>query len=300
MTITDVELQWAGPAFSDDFEGSVGYTEHYRVYSNNPQESANAVRSALPAIGTGYGGDPDAIVKTRTADRIEESRLVWDCTVEYNFDPSDPNAAQEIGPEADPTEEFIKFRWTSQLYTKAVIKDRLGDAIVNSAGDYFDPPPEIEDVRWQVNVQANVTAVPLAVLDFAGAINDAAFTIDGVPVNEKAGRIIAIDISELKLKNEIFYRTFTYTVEFRPSWDLELLDQGFRRSDYEGGPDGGYGQVDILIPDEDGNESRPSAPVLLDGFGQPLNNPSPDNAVFLDFEVYDQIDFSQLPGVVSN
>lgn len=286
MAITAVQLLWSGPAFSDDSEGSVGYTQTYRVYSNTPLESPVNVRAALPDIGTSYPGDFKATVKSRSADRPDTSRLVWDCTVNYEFDPEEPD-----DPEENPLDEPIKFRWTSELYTKPVIKDRDDKAIVNSAGDYFDPPPEAEESRWSVNVQANVAQVPLAVLTYPGRVNEFSFSVDGVDVDAEAARIIALDISEQKEKNDINYRTLTYTLEFREEgWDLEMLDQGFRIKD--------AGELkDILVEDEDGNKARPSAPVLLDGAGSQLTDPDPDNAEFLTFPVYKLLDYSELPGI---
>lgn len=285
MAITAVQLIWSGPAFADDSEGVVGYTQTYRVYSNTALESAINVRAALPLPGAPYPGDPKATVKSRSADRPDNSRLVWDCTVQYEFDPEDPE-----DPEDNPLDEPIKFRWTAGLYTKAVIKDRDDKAIVNSAGDYFDPPPEIEEIRWSVNVQENVASVPLAILTYANRVNQNSFTIDGVTVDAEAAKVIALDISEFKEKNDIGYRTVTYTIEFREEgWDLEMLDQGFRIKD--------AGELkDILVEDEDGNENRPSAPVLLNGDGGKLTDPTPENAEFLTFPVHKLLDFAVLPG----
>lgn len=286
MAITAVQLVWSGPAFNDDVEGAVGYTETYRIYSNDVNESVVNVRNALPALGTPHDDDPKATVKSRSADRPDNSRLIWDGVVTYEFDPEDPD-----DPEDNPLDEPVKFRWGGSLYTKPVIKDRDGNATVNSAGDYFDPPPEIEVPSFQVNVQANVASVPLVVLTWAGRVNESSFTVDGVGVDAEAARIIALDIGEYQEKNDIGYRVFTYTIEFREEgWDLEMLDQGFRIKD-------GDTLKDILIEDEDGTKNRPSAPVLLDGSGAKLTDPTPENAVYLTFPVYKLLDFSSLPGI---
>lgn len=286
MAILAANHVWSGESWEDDEEGPRGYQALYRVISNNPTESPLAVRAAVPSLRSAYPSDPAAYLVKRSATRSSESRLVWEVTLTYEFDPEDPEE-----PEESPLDEPPKFRWTAGQYTKPVIKDRDNEAIVNSAGDYFDPPPEIEDVRWTVNIQKNVASVPAAVLTYAGRVNESSFTVDGVSVLAEKARIVSLDIGELQEKNEINYRVFTCAIEFREEgWDLELLDQGYRIKD-------GTDLKDILIADENGDEQRPSSPVLLDGLGAELTDPSPETAVFLMFPVHKLLDFSVLPGI---
>src|SRR5690606_12088820 len=97
-------------------------------------------------------------------------------------------------------------------------------------------------------------------------------------------------------RNDIEFRTVTVAVAVADdgdsslNWDLSLLDQGFRIKD-------GDELKDILIEDEDGNKERPSKPVLLDGSGGQLSDPSPSTAEFLDYEVTQKLDFSIFPGI---
>lgn len=286
MAITLVTRVWSGETWDDDIEGAKGYTDFFRVFSNDPDESRINVRAALPLPGTPHSEDNSAFCRGRSAVRSAESRLIWECTVEYEFDPKEPEE-----PTESPLDEPTKFRWTAGLYTKPVIKDRNGDAIVNSAGDFFDPPPEREVPRVSVNIQKNVASVPVAVLTYPGRVNDSSFTVDGVSVVAEAAKITAIDVGELQEKDDIPYRVFTCTIEFEEdTWDLELLDQGYRIKD-------GTDLKDILIEDEDGEFNRPSSPVLLDGSGGKLTDPSPTTAVFKTFHVQKLLDFSVLPGV---
>lgn len=288
MAIVSANRVWSGESWDDDIEGSRGYTEFWRIISNDPEESELTIRAALPLPSTAHYLDAAAHVKSRSAVRVAESRLIWECTVEYEFDPKEPEE-----PTESPLDEPTKFRWTSSLYTKPVIKDLDDEAVVNSAGDYFDPPPEIEKPRWQVNVQKNVASVPVAVLSWAGKVNDDTFEVDGVTVDAECARVIAIDIGEYQEKDDIGFRVFTYTLEFQAEgFALELLDQGYRIKD-------GTELKDILIEDDETppGKNRPSAPVLLDGSGDILSDPSPSTAVFLSFDVYETMDFTDLPGI---
>ena len=47
----------------------------------------------------------------------------------------------------------------------------------------------------------------------------------------------------------------------------------------------------------DGDDLEPNTPILLDGFGQALADPNPENAVFLAFQIYPSANFKVLPGV---
>ena len=286
MTIQSVNLVWTGDSFDDDIEGGRGYQSLYRVISDDPNELASAVRAVIPLLGTPYPDDFRAYCTKRSGRRIDETRLVWEVTVDYEFKIDEPQST--------PLAEPVKFRWASGIYTKAVIKDKDGNAIVNSAGDYFDPPPEIEDVRWTVNIQANLSSIPLAILSYAGAINSDPYTIDGVPVESGKSRIIGLDIGDVQEKDDIKFRTVTMVIEFREEgFKLSELDQGYRRKTTDDPPK----LVDILIEDEEGGRNRPSAPMLLDGNGEVLSDPTPETAVFMEFDVYPEFDFTTLPGI---
>ena len=47
----------------------------------------------------------------------------------------------------------------------------------------------------------------------------------------------------------------------------------------------------------DGDDLEPNTPILLDGNGKALADPNPENAVFLQFQIYPFEDFKALPGV---
>ncbi|MBX3438020.1 MAG: hypothetical protein KF861_11060 [Planctomycetaceae bacterium] len=281
---------------SAERDGSREYQDVYRVISDDPNEPALNVRTAS-GIPTLWQAHPDgaAICTGRSARRIDDSRLVWEVTATFQWRPTDTDDEDE-----NPLDRAPKIRWTSQLVTKPVLKDRNGDACVNSAGDYFDPPLEAEYPRWIVNIQFIATVVPSGILSYPGAINSSSVTIDGIAVAAERARVVGLDISEIQRHDTgseiVLYRSITLAVEVRHAnddpFDIEALDQGFRiKEDDE--------LKDILIEDEDGNKSRPSSPVLLDGAGGKLEDPSPENAEFLTFETVARQDFTVFPGIGS-
>jgi hypothetical protein len=288
--ITSVTRVWHGETWSDEKDGSREYEELYRIISDDPQESALAVRTApgLPLPWASYPDDPAAICTGRSARRIDASRLVWEVTAKYEWSPADDEEENPLLKEPD-------FEWSSNLFTKPAIKDRNGEAIVNSAGDYYDPPPEVDVVRWNVNCQFNSEEVPAVIKQYAGAINVSAVIIDGDPVAAERARVVALSISKRQEENDVSFRTVTLAIEVRDDdddpFDLEMLDQGYRIKD-------GTELKDILIEDEDGTRNRPSSPVLLDGNGQKLDDPSPSTAVFKTYEVPRRMDLTVFPGIV--
>jgi hypothetical protein len=287
--IVSNNLVWSGETWSDDNTGTRTYVELYRIVTDDPNESAVTIRAAVPAPYTPFPNDNAAVVKKRSARRADDSRLIWEVTVEYSFDSKEPEE-----PEESPLNRPAKIRWTSTLVNRAVVRDIDGDAVVNSAGDYFDPPPEAEYPRWTATIQFNAATVPVGILSYAGARNNAAIVVDGVSVSEERARITSLDIGEVTQENDVSFRSITLAVECRDdgddSFDIEPLDQGFRFKD-------GTTLKDILIEDEEGKKNRPSAPVLLDGAGAVLANPSTSTAVFLSFVVCRSLDLTVFPGI---
>lgn len=289
MAIT-VSRMFSGTGFTDDWEGSRTYSERWQVISDDPNTSAVAIRAAagLPQPGDAHPVDAAAYVKSRSASQDEKTRLRWEVDISYEYSPRDP---KESPLDRDPEVE-----WTSQMFTKSVVKDRNGEACLNSAGDYFDPPLEAEFIRWTANIQFNVASVPVWLKQYAGAINNAPIEIDGDSTVAERARIVALSISKRQVQNDISFKTVTLSVECRDadddSFDLEPIDQGLRIKDEETGK-----LVDILVEDESGTERPASAQVLLDGAGKVLANPSPATAFFHHFEVPRRLDFSVIPGI---
>lgn len=283
MAIVSVNEAWRGKSWSDRLDGSREYERVFNVLTDDPNESAANVRAAsgLPLPGEVYPDDAAAYVVDRSARQPDETTLLWEVTVTYAFQVVEPD---------DPLDMSPVIRWESGLYTRAIHRDKDGDAITNSAGDFFDPPSMAEFPIAQVTVTKNLTAVPSAILTIIGAVNTDAFTIDGVSVGIGNARVSAVSISELRIEQGTSFRQVTLGIELRNGgWKLARLDEGLRIND--------SGVLkDIVVEDEDGNEERASAPVPLDGSGAVLSNPTPATAVFREFDIHDDLEFGTALG----
>lgn len=219
---------------------------------------------------------------------------------------SEPISQQEKNQQASPNplDRPSAYKWKTNKYNKATHKDKNGKAIVNSAGEFFDPPPESDLFRWTVTVTTNVAGIPNFMLEFAegGPTNSSPFTIQGVSVGEQVARISDMDISDLQSatlddgEGGTFvqeYFVFSYSMEFhRETWALKLLDQGMRQID----PDDETKR--IAIKDDAVPPKEVKKPWPLDGEGARLDDPSPENAVELSFDITEAADFSVLPGLI--
>lgn len=212
----------------------------------------------------------------------------WQIEADYSSEPLKTADQTNI---TDPTQRPPEISWTTAHYRKAIDKDINGKALVNSAGDYFDPPPEKDASYWVANIKKNVPSVPTFILAYTDAINSDSFTIQGMTVNPKVAKLMDINISNVQTEGDYSFVVFEYSLEFHPeTWVYRPLDQGFTTFSNFGGRQ--------RIVDESTPPRQVTSPVLLNGEGQTLDNPSTANAVFLEYDILNEQDFGgTLPGL---
>jgi len=241
----------------------------------------------------------------------KKSPLHWVVTAEYSTEylsKQEKDAQQYQNPVDRPS----SIKWNTAKYNKPVVYDTGNNLILNSAGDPFDPPPEKDASRWTATVTKNVPAVPSYILDYCDAVNSEQFTIQGLPVAQYVAKIMSIEIGEEQAAQisefqEQTYFTFTYTLEFRSAqvtrnsgvkepegWLLRLLDQGFREKDPNDSTKRRH------IKDDASPAKFVTHPWPLDGTGKKLADPKVSTAKQRNFDVYNYISFSNLPGINGN
>lgn len=217
--------------------------------------------------------------------------LKWIVTADYD---STPLGQSEQVNGIHPLQRPAKRRWSSAKYNKPIFQDINQKAIVNSAGDYFDPCPEVDRSRWVCTIQKNVPDVPTYIVDYTDAINAATFQIGGLTIGQGVAKLMSIEISEAQYEQFgdelVEFYVFTFAMEMRPEgWKLVLLDQGLRQ----------ISTVDstkrVNILDDSTPPRDVTSPRLLNGSGKPLTNPSTTTAVYKTFDVYHSRDFTVLP-----
>lgn len=284
MSVTWVREIWNGREGGADEQGINAHTRIFRAKTDNKWDDETIVLTAtgVPGIGDQHPNDVTSYCRSVRGRNESASPFFWTITSVYSSE-------RERG--VDPTADPVQISWSTEQFQRVADKDRNGEGIVNSAGDPFDPPPMRDDSRRSVQIVSNETFVPTWILSYQDAVNNADIVIDGVTVAAGKAKCQQVSVSPEKFRNDISYRTVTLTLHcVNDNWDLKLLDQGFRERDDD----------DKLkqIKNESDN-LEPTAPVLLDGNGKAQTDPTTSSAVYLDFEVYPELDFSALPGIAS-
>lgn len=274
----------AGRDAEDEINPTSGAARYSRVFrvgtAGNYTEGESILTYARDhglKLGTPYPRNPRAKLRRRIARNESFSKRWWLLTCNYSteFELSD-----------NPLNAPAEIEWVTEQFTRPVYSDVYGYGIVNSAGDPFDPPPERDDSRITANIRKNLRSVPSWILTYADAVNSTAFTLDGIPIGAGEAKIQSVRVSQQQTQNGLRYRTVNILMHFRyGGWSLNILDHGFREIT--------GGQRKNILNDND--SKQPIEPVLLNGFGVAITNPTPASAVFRSFDIYPTKDFSVLP-----
>ncbi len=256
------------------------YSRRFRLTTDARTDGAYAVGShaSLPKIGDVYPDDSSAWCHRLRVENTEAWRG-WKVTADYS-------SARELNN--DPTLDPAFITWDSEQFQKPAEEDKDGNGVCNSAGQLFDPPSMMDDSRRVVTVQKNLTAVPSWILDYQDAVNNDAFTVDGVSIAIGKAKMQRVAVGAEDIRNGTTFRPVTFTLHLRrDGWAIRPMDVGFFNKQ------SGDTTKRESSPLDDGTESP--VPVFLDGSGGILANPSTSNAVFLAFDVYEQRAFTSLP-----
>jgi len=258
---------------------------------------------SCPVVGDAHPNDADCYCIQRSATNRNDS-YVWDIDCHYS---------DEFEIKTNPLLDPAKIQWNTEQFQTPVWRDRDGNAIINSAGDPFDPPAEKDDSRWTAVITKNVAAIPAWFFAFQDAVNSSSFTLDGKTIAAGEAKMSGINVSETQERNGVSYRVLTMTMHFRGEgddagssgygtgggsdefepWELVMLDAGMRELSNVGSGSGGDAELRHIKNPGDGEPV--SSPVPLDGAGEALDSPTPGTAVYLGFEVYFERDFNLLP-----
>ena len=245
----------------------------------------------IPSIGDTFSDDTGSYCVSLTPRSLD--RYAWSIVAQYS-------SKQEFS--TNPLNDPVVVTWDDDPYQKPAFEDSSGNAICNSAGDPFDPPPEVDDSRGTIIIQKNVGATPGYVRGYRNAVNSNAFRVGRsatdpfiLTVAAESAKIRRFAMSAIKKRSGTEFAVLTIEMQVlddADDWTLRNLDRGFnvKRS-------GDATKRDKVLLD-DGSE--PSEPVLLDGSGARLANPSASNAVFIEDDYYTLKAFENtIPGCLS-
>lgn len=285
------------------------YSRSWLVLTNANGDNAKTVfdNASAPKIGSAHNTHAAAKCIRRSASPKEKgTKQAWLFVAHYST---------EFDIAENPLNDPAKTEWSTETFQTVVSEDIDGDAILNSAGDPFDPPAQKDDSRWTSITRKNVVnSVPPWIFAYQDGVNSDSYTIDGKLIAAGEAKVSAIHLGVTQERNEIEYRVLTVTIHYRGEgddagssgygsgsgadeiepWDLSLLDAGMREI-------GGAGSAgdDLRNITNVGDGEPVTAPVPLDGNGQKLDDPTPTNSVFLQFEVYRKRAFALIEAMFS-
>ncbi len=202
-----------------------------------------------------------------------------------------------------PQDDELIITCDEQDFGVPLIYDFNKDPVLNSAGDPPAEPLTAEDSTDIITVEANVTGKPSWYYTHKRAVNSDGFVIDGLSVAARHARLNKRSISWWKYRGSYAFRVVKVTLEIRradmPDFRYRWLDQGFRRKPTAAEVSAGtYAATDrVLMKELSGDDA--TDPILLDGSGGRLNNPSPSNAYFNETIYHPELTFGGvIPGCV--
>lgn len=209
--------------------------------------------------------------------------LQWSFVASYT-------TSRERRIEEDPIDDAVRVRWGTERYQEVAVVDEDGEAVVNSAGDPYDPPIMKDFNRRVAYVRVNVASVPSWILSYEDAVNSDIFTVGGYTAAVGEAKCQHVALSEEQERNGITFYELTLEIHFaKNGWINKPLDAGFRRI-YSGTL-----REKISWENADGDVEYPVAPVPLDGSGVELVDPTPATAVYRSHVIYETLPFSALP-----
>ena len=253
----------------------------YRVVTDDAQMDADSMLEAawvstagqdgpLPNLWEQHPTDTDAYAVEFGIEETEHPKR-WLVTVTYQLAPK-------------PWEEPGVWRISGAQTERAIEEDVNGAALVNKAGDPFDPPITVPDGYTVLTCAQNFQTIDTADIEdnFKFHTNVAEFR------GHAAGAVLLADWSaEPDFKNGLHYWRTTYTFHARTrGWNSKPLNAGFRQKLTL--PVVGSQLVSIRDP----SGQIVSSPALLDNTGAKLAVGG--TPIFLDFQVFNSADFNQL------
>lgn len=207
------------------------------------------------------------------------NRLVWDITGSYQERPD-----RERDEAQNPLEEPTTLSWSSEARAIALSKDKDGNAIVNSAGQPFDPPLTGDTHTLVATIKYNSAEFnPVLGVDFQDAVNEAATVVGNVNAGARMAKVLEIGAEERFFEDIIYWEATIKVGLRRETWDRVVMDMGVYSLDDDG--------KIVRAITEDGEEA--TEPLKLDGSGKILD-PQTAPAVFRTFRVAAEKDFGPL------
>ena len=289
------EGRGGGDQISDKERSVVDYTRKFRAITSSPFDGPDVVLAAMDRLGTPHPANPRVFLRRRQVENHAKSKMIYLATASYSSDPI-------VSP--DPQSDPVQYEWDTNEYNRCYEYDKDGNGTANSAGQPFVPPPSDTDAFDVVNIQRNLSFIPVWLLNYRNSINSDAINIDGIAIPPLCGWLKRIHIGHVQQRNNQPYRALTFTiackdghslrdnaardggalVDIRDDWKKYVLDKGNLAIPAAAPGGGSYYGPPMPVPNPDGTTAR--VPCCLDGYGHALVGTGVNGAVAASQMVY--------------
>lgn len=283
MAIVDCLEIWGDRQGMQDGDGSRAYTRYFRVTTNSGQDGPLTVMQApgLPQLYDNYS-DPSGVfdigctcVKV-TPRQDQGDPFTWLVVCDY-----DTSFIDALLGDKNPLNRRATKNWAPEKFQEPYDRDALGTAVLNSAGEPFDPLPVRDATRLVLTIERFEQSFDQQeALSYADTVNAESFQ------GFAAGLVKCDSITGNEhLENAILCYHVRYIFHFDElGWVDFILDAGYKQIDPADAT------KRIVIKDK---YFQPySSPTPLDGLGHPLAAGAPP--VFLQYDPYPQKSFIPL------
>jgi hypothetical protein len=308
--------------FDSSMQSTFTATTAVRVYDIIGASHEFEARNARDMPKVGHGHPKNVSLFVQAVAFKQEGPNFWMGTATYgSLDTG--GGGGEVSD--DPLAEPIALLWRIGNTTVPIDRDVEKNPIVNSAGDPFTTPPNIQFQTLFVEARRNErTFNPQIAVNFANAVNQDRFVIDGRTYASKGqAKVVSIAPDSEYQPRKAKFVSVVYIFELRADgFKLRLMDQGTRAWAYKSGE---VDEAPYHILDK--NDSPVTTDVPLNGRGIPKAGTyrylategvdhiarkieltpkarpagpsgaeieSNDNATFLKYQVYKEMSFAGL------
>lgn len=287
----------------DAIDASDFYDE-YQAVTDNAADTIDDIYQAgiTQNIWPGYlAQDPTyPNLRRRGVEITQRTQNLFQWDIKVNWSSAPINSSEEDKRDnPNPVDRRPRFWLEDRTEQVPAVKDKDGKPILNSARDPYDPPIPKDSRLFTLLGRINVLDLPDWLFEWGTVVNSAAVKIYFSPTKFRTCAARTLKFISCPIPEEKKEDNYTF-FELRPrfeynhaTWDAKPLDMGLRILN------GSDEQEDILIPDTDGINRRPTAPVHLNGSGAQLNPVTVDTVVTRTHKIYEEKDFTVIPGIVS-
>lgn len=210
------------------------YRRRFLVKTTTSRDSEAVVLLApgLPTIGSQFvqGSKFDAEARVTAITPERKSRLYWYVDVDYSTNSDDKDTPLDRRPVMQFKFQTFRTPIVGQLkQTASGDADKVfEDCMRNTAGQVFDPPPEMDESRPVLTVTRNEPRFnPQTAILFQDAVNKSPWG----GATARQAKIMGITTSGRKTEKikdvEYVYYPVTYEIHFkRETWDIRLANVG--------------------------------------------------------------------------